>query len=209
VGARLGFQVTRLDELEADVSGFDSRYSNGRRASGAAATLRWKRMIARGATLVLGAGPGYGRGEDPAAGTIDSVLPAAQAEALLEPTALGDRRVSMSLRMAVEPVGDQISGDLIERYGATVGIAWAALEELKLDARASGSVALSSGQSGVPGTVRGDRYAQGELRLSWSITRQHDASIGLRGAWQSRSLGGLPPTQWGVFAGVSFYPFRR
>jgi hypothetical protein len=209
VRAQLSFEATRLDGIDGALSAFDTRYSNGRRASAAALTAAWRRMLSRGATIVLGAGPAVGRGEDPIFGTTRSALPAARAEARLEPEALGQRGLVVALRLAAEPVGDQISGDLTERGSMTASVGWSIVDEFRLDARALGSLALTSGQSGSFGTVAGDKFLQGELRLTFHAMRQVDALIGARGAWQSHPLGGFPPRQWGVFGGITFYPFRR
>ena len=228
--AAVAFQQSRLDELDVDISAFDTRYSNDpsfcssysaipyrRRASAAGAMFDWRRTMGRGATVRLGAGPALGRAEDPLAGVNVSLLPAVRADVQLEPDALGERGLSMSLRIGAEPVGDQVSGYLVERGGVSPGVAWVAFPELKLEARATGSIALTSGLSPVqqtlPDTVsartmRGDLYAQSELRATWSPALQEDASIGARWAWLSHPQGGLPPTQWNLFVSVSFHPFR-
>jgi len=207
--AAVTFQQSRLDELDVDISAFDTRYSNDRRASAAGAMFDWRRTMGRGATVRLGAGPALGRAEDPVTGVNVSLLPAVRAEVQLEPDALGERGLSMSLRIGAEPVGDQVSGYLVERGGVSPGVTWVAFPELRLEARATGSVALTSGLSpgqGV-GTMRGDLYAQSELRATWSLTLQEDASIGTRWAWLSHPQG-LPATQWNLFVSVSFHPFR-
>jgi hypothetical protein len=225
--AAVTFQQSRLDELDVDISAFDTRYSNGLRASVAGAMFDWRRTIGRGATVRLGAGPALGRaeaprvaaaGEDPPAGVNVNVslLPAVRADVVLEPDAVGERGLSMSLRVGAEPVGDQVSGYLVERGGVSPGVTWVAFPELRLEARATGSVALTSGlspgQTSRPdtaslGTTRGDLYAQSELRATWSLTLQEDASIGTRWAWLSHPQG-LPATQWNLFVSVSFHPFR-
>jgi hypothetical protein len=223
--AAVAFQQSRLDELDVDISAFDTRYSNDpscssyirRRASAAGAMFDWRRTMGRGATVHLGAGPALGRAED-LAGVNVSLLPAVRADVLLEPDALGERGLSMSLRVGAEPVGDQVSGYLVERGGVSPGVTWVAFPELKLEARGTGSIALTSGLSPVQQsltdtvsvrTMRGDLYAQSELRATWSPTLQEDASIGARWAWLSHPQAGLPPAQWNLFVSVSFYPFRR
>src|SRR5262249_19708918 len=67
--SQFGYLLTHLDRLDAELGGFDTRYSNGRRVSAANALLGWGRALWHGATLRLGGGPAVGRGEDPRAGT--------------------------------------------------------------------------------------------------------------------------------------------
>ncbi len=207
--AQLSHSLTRVDQLDGELSGFDSRYSNGRRVSVGNALIGWGTMLTRGGTLLLGAGPSVGRGVDSNGRALNSLLYVARADLVLSPVALGTRGLSLSVRAAAEPVGDLLSGDLTERGGITLGVAIAAARDLTLNIRTSGSLALTSGVSGASGTVRGDRYGVGELSAVWAVARQIDASVGARGSWLSRPVGGLPHAQWVAFVALTFYPFRR
>jgi hypothetical protein len=206
---QLSHSLTRVDQLDGELSGFDSRYSNGRRVSVANALIGWGTMLTRGGSLQLGGGPSFGRGVDPNIGAHNKLLYIARADLVLSPVALGTRGLSFAARLAAEPVGDVISGDLTERGGITVGVGVGAARDLTLNVRATGSLALTSGVSGASGTVRGDRYGVGEVSAIWNVTRQFDASVGARGSWLSRPVGGLPHAQWVAFLGLTFYPFRR
>jgi hypothetical protein len=207
--AQLSHSLTRVDQFDAELSGFDTRYSNGRRVSVANALIGWATILTRGGTLQLGAGPSVGRGVDSNGRALNSLLYIARADLVLLPVALGARGLSLSIRAAAEPVGDVLSGDLTERGGITVGVAVAVARDLTLNVRATGSLALTSGVSGASGTIRGDRYGVGELSAIWAVSRQIDASVGARGSWLSRPVGGLPHAQWVAFVAFTFYPFRR
>jgi hypothetical protein len=207
--AQLSHLLTHLEELGAELSGLDTRYSNGNRVSVAIALLGWGTRLAPGGTLQLGAGPSIARGVTPATGTRNSLLYIAHADLVLSPVALRTRGLSLSLRVAAEPIGDVISGDLVERGGITTSVTFAPARDLTLNLRTIGSVALTSGVSGALGTIRGDYYGTGELNAVWAATRQLDITVGPRGFWVSRPSGGLPHAQWVAFASITFYPFRR
>lgn len=207
--AQLSHLLTRLDQFDAELSGFDTRYSNGNRVSVANALLGWGTKLAPGSTFQLGAGPSLGRGVTPSTGTRNSLVYNAHADLALSPVAFGTRGLSLSLRAAAEPVGDVISGDFVERGGITAGLTVAAARDLTFNLHAIGSVALTSGVSGGLGTVRGDRYGTGELNMVWAAIRQIEVSVGPRGFWVSRPVAGLPHAQWAAFAALTFYPFRR
>jgi hypothetical protein len=212
-GPRLRTQLTHLltplDELDAELFGFDTRYSNGREVTVGNALIGWRDTLARGTRLHLAAGPSLARGVDLNGTARTSVLGVAQADISLSAVALGERGASLSARLAVEPVGDVVSGDLTERGGLTTEGTLTVVRGLTLSIQTSGSVALTSGVSGAAGTVRGDRYGLGELRASWTVAPQFEPSAGVRGAWYNRPPGGLPHTQWAAFVSFSFYPFRR
>jgi len=207
--AQLSHLLTPLEQLDAELSGLETRYSNGNRVTVANALLGWGSKLAPGGTLQLGAGPALARGVTPSTGTRNSLLYIAHADLVLSPVALRTRGLSMSLRVAAEPIGDVISGDLIERGGITAGVTFVLARDFTLNLRAIGSLALTSGVSGSLGTIRGDRFGTGELNAVWAVTRQIDFTVGPRGFWVSRALGGLPHAQWVAFASITFYPFRR
>ena len=210
VSGRAPVTGSALLALDAELSGSDTRYSNGNRVSVANALLGWGTKLAPGGTLQLGAGPSLARGVAPSVATTrNSLLYIAHADLVLSPVALQTRGLSLSLRVAAEPIGDAITGDLVERGGVTAGVAYAVARDLTLNLRAIGSLALTSGVSGSLGTIRGDRYGTGELNATWAATRQLELTVGPRGFWVSRPVGALPHAQWVAFAALTFYPFRR
>ena len=90
--AQLSHMLTHLDQLDAELSGSDTRYSNRNRVSVANALLGWGTKLAPGGTLQLGAGPSIARGVAPSVGTThNSLLYIARVDLVLSPVALQTR----------------------------------------------------------------------------------------------------------------------
>src|SRR5213075_695633 len=101
----------------------------------------WRTLLARGTQLStsLGAGIGRSRSEDKTAATV--VYAVGGADLRSTPW----RNVSASVGALVEPLGDPLSGDLIERGSVRVAAVWDRHRMVALSARVMGSVALTSG----------------------------------------------------------------
>lgn len=202
--ASLEWAATRLDFLRLETSGFDTRYGNGNRASVANVTGGWRTLPSRWAELSFAAGAGVGRASvvPPGASTPTvSILPYALGSADLRVTGLRD--FSAGLGGALEPAGDPLNGDLVERGTVRALAVWGAPGRLSLSAHLAGSMAVTSGNLGLLGTQSGDKFAQGELALSVPVTRRSALDIGARGSWLSRPLQNQPARQWTAFVGYS------
>lgn len=194
----LEWAATRLDTLRLTVQAFDDRYSNGRRASVVELAASWRTWLARGTELSLSLGPAVGRGgspEQPAA-TLAYVLAAADVRSA--PL----RGVTASAGASIEPLGDPLSGELVERGSLRAAAVWDRPRVLALAARLIGSVALTSGTGSPSSPQAGDRYLQGELSATLPLDARSSLAAGARAAFLSRPLLDQPTGQWVAF--VSF-----
>jgi hypothetical protein len=194
--ARLDWRATHLDALLADVSATDTRYSNGRRASVAALTAGWRRAISPGTDLLVAAGPGFGRARQETGDETTSAYGVARAELHSRVT----HELTIAAGAAVEPLGDALTGDLVERASVRADAVWMRQRLVSLAARVLGSVALTSGAGGPSSIERGDQFLQGEIAATFPIVAGAVAGLGARGALQNRPVLGQPERQWVLFA---------
>src|ERR1700730_4458795 len=189
------WSAARLDTLRLQLEAFDYRYSNDRRASAASLAAGWRRQLDRGTQLSVSLGPGIGRSrsEDRAPTTL--VYPVGAADLRITPW----RDVSASVGASVEPLGDPLSGDLVERGSARAAAVWDRHRVVALSARLVGSVALTSGTGGPTSPQSGDRYLEGELSATMPLDARSSVAAGVRAAHLSRPLLDQPSTQWGAF----------
>ncbi|HET9754856.1 MAG TPA: hypothetical protein VFP52_17920 [Myxococcales bacterium] len=203
--AQLEWRASRLDTLRAELTGSDTRYSNGRRASVAGLTTGWRTVLTREAELSLAAGPGVGRAEID--GQDVRVLPYVLASADCRVTV---RSSVVSLGSSVEPMGDPLSGDVIERGSLRASVGWNPPHAIGWNARVVGSLALTSGSGSATSARSGDQYLQGELGATYPLGPSSSLSAGARAAFASRPLPGQPGRQWGAFLGYSVqFPLVR
>jgi len=190
------WSATRLDTLRLQLEAFDYRYSNDRRASVASLAAGWRTLLARGTQLStsLGAGIGRSRSEDKTAATV--VYAVGGADLRSTPW----RNVSASVGALVEPLGDPLSGDLIERGSVRVAAVWDRHRMVALSARVMGSVALTSGSGSPTSPQAGDRYLEGELSATVPLDARSSVAAGIRAAHLSRPILDQPSTQWVAFA---------
>jgi hypothetical protein len=208
--AFLEWAATRLDTLRLEATGIDTRYSGSNRdtrVSIATLTAGWRTVPSRGAELSFAAGAGVGRASSSAtfagpplpeqANTVPSAVGSAECKLT------GMRDFSAVLGTGVEPVGDALSGDLVERASLRASAGWGRAGRVAVNARVTGSVALTSGSLD-PNAIRsGDRFLQGELSLSIPVTRRSGVDLGARASWLSRPLQNQPARQWIAFLGYS------
>jgi hypothetical protein len=195
VRAHFDWSATRLDMLRADLEALDYRYSNGRRASVASLTAGWRTRLSRGTELSVALGPGIGRAQAPdqRTTTLAYAVGAADFRATLAP------ELSASIGASAEPLGDPLSGEIVERGSLRVSAVWERPRVLLLAARLLGSVSLTSG-SGNPTSVRaGDLYFQAELSTTVPLTGRSNLAGGVRAALLSRPLPDQPADQWIAF----------
>jgi hypothetical protein len=178
-----------------ELQGSDVRYSNGQRATLATLTAGWRTQTARGTELSISLGPGVGRsqGADHPATTV--AYGAGAAEVRTAPA----RDLAAGLGISVEPLGDPLSGELVERASLRASAGWGRRGGVALGARVIGSMALTSG-SGLPTSPRaGDRYLYGELDATVPLDVRSSLIAGLRAAVLSRPLLDQPADQWVAF----------
>ena len=204
--ALVEWAATRLDTLRAEGAASDTRYANGQRVTIGTLTGGWRTLLSRFTDLSLALGAGVGRASTSSAATSATsprarTLPYAVGSADLRLTGL--RSFGAGLGGAVEPVGDALTGDLVERGTVRASASWGAPGRVALNARLAGSIAVTSGNLGAQGTQAGDKFAQGELSLSLPVTRRSSLDIGARGSWLSRPLQNQPARQWIAFLGYS------
>jgi len=193
--ALLQWAASAVDTLRFEAAGSDTRYSNGLRASVASFTAGWRTQLSRSADLAFSAGPGIGRsqtGDQPA-----SVLPYAVATADLNANATRDLFGSFGL--SVEPLGDALSGDVVERSSARASLTLGRPGRVSVSARGQGSLTLTSGSGGPSSPEAGDRFFQGELGATLPVNPDSSLITGVRMASFSRPLPGQPSQQWAAF----------
>jgi hypothetical protein len=187
--------ATRVDTLRLIAQAFDYRYSTGRRSSVASIAAGWRTQLARGTELSLSLGPGVGRtraGDEPAA-FVGYAVGSADLKAALA------REVSASIGAAVEPLGDPLTGELVERGSLRASAVWDRHRVLTLAARLIGSIALTSGTGSPTSPRAGDRYLQGELSATVPLDARSGLAAGVRGALVSRPVLSQPADQWVAF----------
>src|SRR5712664_168236 len=204
--AYLDWTATRRDVLRLELAAFDTRYSNGQRASVASFAAGWRTQLSRGTELSLLLGPGIGRAESQDRPTATLVYAVGSADLRATPV----RDLSGSIGAAVEPLGDPLTGELIERGSLRASAVWDRHRGLALSARVVGSVALTSGTGSPTSPQAGDRYLQGELSATVPLGARSSAAVGARAAFLSRPLLDQPTTQWVAFASyVAQVPLLR
>ncbi len=196
--AQLEWQASRLETLRAEVTGSDTRYSNGRRASVAGLTAGYRTLLGRDSDLSLSAGPAVGRAEIDA--TAPRVLPYLLASADYRLTV---RNTAVTLGSAVAPMGDPLTGDLIERGSLRASAAWNPPRSIGWSAHLIGSLALTSGSTAVTSAQRGDQFLEAELSATLPLGKSSGLSAGARAAFASRALPGQPAQQWTAFLGYT------
>jgi hypothetical protein len=208
--ASLEWAATRLDTLRLEATGVDTRYAGADRSTRVSiATLSagWRTVPSRSAELSLSAGGGVGHATS--SGTLGNTALPEQAHTV--PYAVGSAECKLTglrdftavLGTGVEPVGDALSGDLVERASLRASAGWGAPGKVAVNARVSGSVALTSGSLDANALRSGDRFAQGELSLNLPLTRRSAIDVGARASWLSRPLLNQPARQWIAFVGYS------
>jgi hypothetical protein len=201
VRVHLDWSATRLDTLAVEAQAIDYRYladqpSNDRRASLASLALVWRTRKSRSLDLSLFLGQAVGRSQ--AAGQRASVSTYAlgAADLGIRPA----RDWSASIGVSVEPLGDPLSGEIVERGSLRMSASWARPGGVALAARLIGSVALNSGAGGQATPQAGDRYLQGELATTVPLDSRSSIALGARAAFLSRPLLDQPSEWWVVFA---------
>jgi hypothetical protein len=187
--------ATRLDTLRLTLQAFDYRYSNGQRSSVGSFSAGWLTRLARGTELSLSLGPGIGRTQ--AGGQPASTLFYAVGAADLRATPVRD--LSASVGAAVEPLGDPLTGELIERGSLRASAVWDRHRLLGLAARLIGSVALTSGTGSPTSPRAGDRYLEAELSATVPLDARSGLAAGVRAARVSRPVLSQPGDQWVAF----------
>jgi hypothetical protein len=193
--ANVDWAATRLDTLGMELSGLDYRYSNGRRATVGSLTAAWRSQPWRDAELSLGVGPGIGRSQAPDQGAATVPYAVGRADLRLTPV----RELSATFGAALEPLGDPLSGDVVERASLRTGAVWGRAGQVTLAARLIGSVAVTSGAAGPSSPQAGDRYLNGEVSMTWPLDARSSLAAGARGAFLSRPLLDQPGSQWIAF----------
>lgn len=187
--------ATRVDLLRLDVQAFDYRYSNGRRASVASLAAGWRMQLARSTDLSVSLGPGIGRAqlEDEPARTLVYAVGTADFRAALA------RGVVAAIGAGVEPLGDPLTGELVERGSVRASATWERPRSVGVAARLVGSVALTSGTSGPTSPQAGDQYLQAEVAATFPLDPHSTISAGARAALVSRPVLDQPSNQWVAF----------
>jgi len=188
--------ATHTDTLRIAVQGFDHRYSNGQRSSVAAATVGWQSRVARSTEVAVSLGPGIGRARTLASQDASTIFYAVGA---VDVHSLPLRNLSASLGAGVEPLGDPLSGDLVERGSLRASVTWDRHRSIAITGQLVGSVALTSGSGGPTSPQAGDRYLQGEVGATVPLDPRSSLAAGLRGALVSRPLLSQPSDQWVAF----------
>jgi len=195
VRALLDWLGTPLDAIHLEAAGSDTRYSNQRRASVASFTAGWRTRPSRATELSLSLGPGIGRAQlaDQQPLTVAYVVAAADLRSTFTPA------LAASIGGSVEPVGDALSGEVVERGSARASVTLGRPGGLTASARLIGSLTLTSGGSAPSSPQAGDRFWQGELSAGLPIDSRSSLAAGIRGALFSRPLPGQPDQQWAAF----------
>ena len=194
--AHLDWAATRLDMLGLELSARDQRYSNElhQRATVASLTAAWRMRTGRGTELSLSLGPGIGRAEqdDQPATTV------AYAVGTADLRATPWRDLSASLGASIEPLGDPLSGEIVERGSVRAAAVWDRHRGVSVAARLNASMAMTSGM-GATAPRSGDVYLQGELSATVPLSARSNLAVGARGAFLSRPLLNQPEDQWVAF----------
>jgi hypothetical protein len=194
---RFDWLATQLDTLGVELGGHDERFSNAerRRASVATLTAAWRRRFSRGSDILVALGPAVGRsqtGDQPA-----SV--AAYAAGSLDVRTTPLRDVSVGIGAAVEPLGDPLTGELVERGSLRASAAWDRHRGVALVSRIIGSMPLTSGSAAPADATSpraGDLYLEGELSATLPLGERSTVAAGVRAAFVSRPVLNQPDRQW-------------
>jgi hypothetical protein len=198
--ARAEWTATRLDVIRLAADGAHTTYSNGLRSRVARATAGASHRLSRTDECWLDAGAAVGSAIAPGSPSTVSLFPAGSAGCTFAPA----RDVSGSLSAIVEPLGDTLSGALVNRGGVRASLNVMLSGRASAVASFSGSTALTSATVNLPTAPRaGDTYLNAELGGSLQTGPRTTVSAGVRGAWFSRPVGGQPPELWAAFAAFS------
>src|SRR3954469_4314089 len=188
--ARVTWDASPLDVLEAQIAGSSTAYSTGGSAAVGSAEAAARRRLSRDASreATAGAGTASNRGRS-------LIVPVASVRATLN---LPERRLLLDSSFRVAPAADNLSAAVYERAEASVGARYMASQTVALDLHVGGAAALPD--------VAGERsgLAQGQLSASVALSRVLSADAGTRAAWSANPLPGEPPWQWLLFASLSF-----
>jgi hypothetical protein len=187
--------ATRLDSLRAELAATDYTYSNGRRASIATVTGGWERRLAPDAELMIVLGPGAGRAQSNGQRPAVVLYGVAAADCRVQVT----RDVLAGMGISVEPLGDPLTGDVVERGSLRASATWGIHDVGTVSASAAGSIAVTSGSQAFGSAQAGDRFLQAELGASFPVAPRSTLGIGLRAAGFSRPPPGQPAAQWAAF----------
>jgi hypothetical protein len=194
--AHLDWRATRLDTLGFELAASDQRYSNEQhqRATVASLTAVWRMRTGRGNDLSLSLGPGVGRAQqdDQPATTV------AYAVGALDFRATPFRDLSGSVGASVEPLGDPLSGEIVERASVRAVAVWDRHRGVGFAARLNASAALTSGTSATA-PRSGDLYLQGELSAMLPLSARSSLVVGARAAFLTRPVLNQPEDQWVAF----------
>ncbi|MGE5049377.1 MAG: hypothetical protein ACM3PC_12450, partial [Deltaproteobacteria bacterium] len=161
----------------------------------ASLTGEWRSTLSRSADFSLSGGPAIGRISDE--GQPVRTLPYAVGAADLRVAI--DRDVRTSAGVSVEPLGDPLTGELVERASAHLSAGWEPTGRPAVTLRLSGSMAVTDGNGGPDSAQQGDRFLQAELSARLPVSAHSALSLGARGAALSRPLLGQPARQWVAF----------
>ena len=204
--ADVEWSATRRSTLRLEAQAFDFRYSSGRRASVAGLAAGVRTVLLRGTELSFSLGPALGRTQ------AEDQTASAQLYGLgtLDLRTAATRELSLAFGGSVEPVGDQLTGDLVQRASLRASAEWRRARAVTLALRAVGSAALSSGSGGPASPQAGDRYLQAEASAAMPLDPRSTLSAGARAASLSRPLPGQPAGQWVAFVDFTTQlPFFR
>jgi hypothetical protein len=193
------FAATRVDTLRAQAAATQSTYSNGRATAVGTLSGAWRTLPSRAIDLTLSAGAGVGRASFATGPPTTVPYPLASAD--LAVTAARDAHAGAGV--SVEPLGDVLTGDLIERGTARAYFTWGSTRGFNVTARATGSVAITSSNQIGTGTQAGDRYWQGEVSATAPLTNSSALVVGARALFLSRALPDQAPRQWAGFIGYT------
>src|SRR5512133_497321 len=211
-GARLGLQhdwtLTRVDELSSRLGANLVRFPDlpatagggGTRVVGTARlTERWTRLLAPESTGWLGAGLAL-VGHDAREQEPMRTVPAG--EAGRRPRAAGHGyRLDGGLGATLGPVEDRLGGAVVERMDLGVWLAWSD-GRWTLRGAATGGVVTA-------GDLRRDRFAFGELRAGWVVTRYLELGCGARGGIvEQPRLGSARRDEWSAYVSLALIDSR-
>jgi hypothetical protein len=195
VRVRADWAATRVDSITLDASAVDATYSNGRRSSVARLALGWSTQLSRGSEASFTAGPGFGRArlED------GSVSTSVYASGTADWRAKLAHEWSAGFGASVEPVGDAVTGSIVERLSGRAAVVWGYPSRATVALRTVASVSLSSAGTGPSLEQTGDRYAHGELGATLPLGSRSSVTAGARAVVVSHPFAGESPRQWAAF----------
>lgn len=196
--ASLLWATTRLDTLGLEMGWSGLSYSNGRQIRIASLTASWHTRPTRDsdASVALGSAltSGYAEGQR------DGPL-------RFQTTGSADLRMTLprnwsaSMGVGVAPMGDPLSGDLVERGSFRTSAGWGMVRGGSVSIGAIGSMSLTSGSGRAFSPRAGDRFLEANLTVALPIADRQTLSAGLRAGTLSRPLPGQARGQWIVFLG--------